>query len=42
MIQLEKLIDIVYNYCNKWRLKVVKYTYLGIDIACNGAWDVDI
>ena len=65
---LEKLIDVVYGYCNKWRVKanesksavmvfsknsgckwgdhklpeVSSYTYLGIDFACNGAWDVHL
>ena len=65
----QKLIDVVHNYCNRWRLKanvsksavmvfarnqeegewmwgehrlprVCSYRYLGIDFACNGAWDV--
>ena len=68
---LQKLIDVVHGYCNKWRLKanvsksavmvfsrnsveggwkwgehklpkVSSYTYLGIDFACNGAWDVHL
>ena len=66
---LQKLIDVVNGYCNKWRLKasvsksavmvfsknsleggwkwgehtlpkVSNYSYLGIDFASNGAWDV--
>ena len=68
---LQKLIDVVYAYCGKWRLKanvsksavmvfakdsvggswkwgqhalpkVSKYTYLGIDFECNGAWDAHV
>ena len=62
---LQKLIDVVHGYCNKWRLKanvsksavmvnsvkggwkwgehkVSNYSYLGIDIASNGAWDVHL
>ena len=68
---LQKLIDVVHGYCNKWRLEanvsksavtvysknsveggwkwgehklpeVSSYTYLGIDFACNGAWDVHL
>ena len=68
---LQKLINVVHGYCNKWRLKanvrksavmvfsrnpvegewkwgehalprVSNYTYLGIDFACNGAWDMHI
>ena len=66
---LQKLIDVVHGYCNKWRLKAIvsksavmvkfcrrdgwkwgehklpkvsSYTYLGIDFACNGAWDVHL
>ena len=68
---LQKLIDVVHGYCNKWRLKanvsksavmvfsknsveggwkwgehklpkVSSYTYLGIDFARNGAWDVHL
>ena len=68
---LQKLIDVVHGYCNKWRLKpnvsksAVKvfsknsvedgckwtelpkvssymYTYLGVDFACNGAWDAHL
>ena len=68
---LQKLIDVVHGYCNKWRLKanvsksavmvfsknsveggwkwgehklpkVSKYSYLGIDFASNGAWDVHL
>ena len=68
---LQKLIDVVHNYCNRWRLKanvsksavmvfarnqeegewmwgehrlprVCSYRYLGIDFACNGAWDVHV
>ena len=68
---LQKLIDVVHGYCNKWRLKanvsksavmvfsensieggwkwgeyelpkVSNYSYLGIDFAGNGAWDVYI
>ena len=66
---LQKLIDLVHRYCNKWRLKAnvsksmvmvfsknsveggwkwgehkppnaSSYSYLGIDFASNGAWDV--
>lgn len=69
--QLQKLINVVHAYCNKWRLKanitksavmvfakepiegswkwgerelpsVSNYTYLGIDFAFNGAWDMHI
>ena len=68
---LQKLIDVVHGYCNKWRLKanvsksavmvfsknsvegrwkwgehtlpkVSNYSYLGIDFASNGAWDVHL
>ena len=68
---LQKLIDVVHGYCNKWRLKAnvsksavmvfsrnsaegewkwgkhklpkaSSYTYLGIDFACNGAWDAHL
>ena len=68
---LQKLIDVVYSYCSKWRLranviksavivfskdavngcwkwgehslsKVSSYSYLGIDFASNGAWDMHI
>ena len=68
---LQKLIDVVHGYCNKWRLKanvsksavmvfsknsveggwkwgehklpkVSSYTYLGINFACNEAWDVHL
>ena len=68
---LQKLIDVVQGYCNKWRLKanvsksgvmvfsknsveggwkreehtlpkVSNYSYLGIDFASNGAWDVHL
>ena len=69
--KLQKLIDVVHSYCNKWRLKanvsksaamvfarnkvegewlwgehklprVCSYSYLGIDFACNGAWDIHV
>ena len=65
---LQKFINVVHGYCNKWRLKanvcksavmlfsrnpvegewkwgehaLSNYTYLGINFACNGAWDVHI
>ena len=68
---LQKFINVVHGYCNKWRLKanvsksavmvfsknsveggwklgehthprVSNYSYLGIDFASNGAWDVHL
>ena len=69
--KLQKLIDVVHSYCNRWRLKanvsksavmvfaknkvegewlwgeqklyiVCSYSYLGIDFACNGAWNIHV
>ena len=45
---MSKTVVMVYSRNSEWKWgehklpKVSSYTYLGIDFACNGAWDVHL